>query len=618
MRRREFSKWLVVLSVFSLPSQAAANTWWVDASAPTGGDGSSSAPFQRVQRGIDSASNGDIVRVRPGVYFERIDFLVKSIRVVGEAGAAATVLHGDQLGSVVRLEGVSPSLEGFTVENGAGDWIGYTNYGGGILFDDASDARVIDCIVRDNFAILGDGVAAVNATGVVVNTLIENNGGPAYVGWCQLGDSGGGVYGNPQLWLVGCTIRNNKATNNGGGVCGASLDGCLVVGNSASEGAGICGSYAIRTTIQNNRATSCDASYSTAGGALNSTLEDCFVLGNDADFDAGGARGCLLRRCVLRGNGINPIEQPGYGGGALGCALEDCVVEDNFINQSPWNAPGWGGGASGGSALRTVFRNNSAFEEAGVSWTTLDRCVVYGNIGGGASSVSITNSIVYGNIGEQVLAATFLVAYSNVEGGFPGVGVIDVEPLFWNAVGGDFHLRPKSPCIDAGDPTQSDPDGSRADMGAFPYSASDCLPVVAYCPAGQTSDGCAPTLSAFGSSSLSLSQGFELRCSGLPGRRSATVLYGVSGATEVPWTSTSSLCVAPPRQRTLVQSTDHTAGACDGEISLDFHVWRLAQPQTLGAPFSPGDVVWAQAWCRDPGASIGTNFSGAIRFMLCP
>ncbi|MCF7811919.1 T9SS type A sorting domain-containing protein [bacterium] len=50
----------------------------------------------------------------------------------------------------------------------------------------------------------------------------------------------------------------------------------------------------------------------------------------------------------------------------------------------------------------------------------------------------------------------------------PGEGSISADPRFVNAENGDYHLEWNSPCIDAGDPElQQDPDGTRADMGAY-------------------------------------------------------------------------------------------------------------------------------------------------------
>jgi|GEM_PF-2781918 hypothetical protein len=50
----------------------------------------------------------------------------------------------------------------------------------------------------------------------------------------------------------------------------------------------------------------------------------------------------------------------------------------------------------------------------------------------------------------------------------PGTGMLYENPSFVNPDEGDFHLQEDSPCIDTGDPKSlEDPDGTRADMGAF-------------------------------------------------------------------------------------------------------------------------------------------------------
>ncbi len=99
-------------------------------------------------------------------------------------------------------------------------------------------------------------------------------------------------------------------------------------------------------------------------------------------------------------------------------------------------------GASGGSALRTVFRGNSALEGPGVDGAQLERCVVFGNLGVGVlhSGVeTVSDSIVRGNSGGQIQSAG-VVRYSNIEGAHAGVGNIDADPPFWDEPSGDFHL----------------------------------------------------------------------------------------------------------------------------------------------------------------------------------
>ena len=93
------------------------------------------------------------------------------------------------------------------------------------------------------------------------------------------------------------------------------------------------------------------------------------------------------------------------------------------------------------------------------------------NIGISEGIPSVTNSIIYGN-SVQITGSSAVVTYSNIQGGFPGEGNIDVDPLFADAANGDYHLLAGSPCIDAGDPTTSVgsepiPNGGIINMGAY-------------------------------------------------------------------------------------------------------------------------------------------------------
>ena len=52
-----------------------------------------------------------------------------------------------------------------------------------------------------------------------------------------------------------------------------------------------------------------------------------------------------------------------------------------------------------------------------------------------------------------------------------GSGLIEYNPLFVNQGIWDFSYQENSPCIDTGDPTETDPDGSTRDIGARWYGA---------------------------------------------------------------------------------------------------------------------------------------------------
>jgi hypothetical protein len=88
-------------------------------------------------------------------------------------------------------------------------------------------------------------------------------------------------------------------------------------------------------------------------------------------------------------------------------------------------------------------------------------------MGGGINAFncasSITNSIIRDNdadLGPEIHlegTGTIMVNYCNVLGGWQGSSNIDIDPIFVNELGGDFHLVSHSPCRDAGDATTVPP-----------------------------------------------------------------------------------------------------------------------------------------------------------------
>jgi hypothetical protein len=68
------------------------------------------------------------------------------------------------------------------------------------------------------------------------------------------------------------------------------------------------------------------------------------------------------------------------------------------------------------------------------------------------SFLRLRNSILWRNIGFANINGTGprVVRYNNIQGGHPGPGNINVHPRFIDWPNGELHLRPDSPCIDAG------------------------------------------------------------------------------------------------------------------------------------------------------------------------
>jgi hypothetical protein len=92
--------------------------------------------------------------------------------------------------------------------------------------------------------------------------------------------------------------------------------------------------------------------------------------------------------------------------------------------------------------------------------------------------IFVSNSIIRAPIAVHTDYPKFpddlRIKYSDLSSPWPGqFNVFDItdDPLFVDAAGNDYHLQSTSPCIDTGDPASAaDPDGSRADMGAFPFT----------------------------------------------------------------------------------------------------------------------------------------------------
>ena len=77
----------------------------------------------KIQQAILASSNGDVIRVRPGTYMERIDFLGKAITLESEQGPELTTIHAGFNGGVVSFlsgEGRDSVLRGFTLTGGTG------------------------------------------------------------------------------------------------------------------------------------------------------------------------------------------------------------------------------------------------------------------------------------------------------------------------------------------------------------------------------------------------------------------------------------------------------------------------------------------------------------------
>jgi hypothetical protein len=145
-----------------------------------------------------------------------------------------------------------------------------------------------------------------------------------------------------------------------------------------------------------------------------------------------------------------------------------------------------------------------------------------------------------------------------------------------------------------------------------------------YCTSKINSLGCAPRISAQGTSSASAASGFVVRGVRVSNHKSGVLLYGASGRRALPFQG-GVHCVGPPTKRTPVLASNGTAppaSDCSGVWSIDLNAF--ATGALGGSPgvwlSTPGTVIDCQFWGRDPGFAPpnDTSLTNALEYSVGP
>jgi hypothetical protein len=145
-------------------------------------------------------------------------------------------------------------------------------------------------------------------------------------------------------------------------------------------------------------------------------------------------------------------------------------------------------------------------------------------------------------------------------------------------------------------------------------------PPVSYCTSGTTTNGCTASISASNNPNVAHSNSCQITVANVEGQKSGIIFYGLA-ANALPWCSvggTSFLCVKSPTSRTGTQNSGGTAGACDGQLSLNWNAFQLANPGGLGQPWAAGNKAYVQGWFRDPPACKTTSLSDGVELTYVP
>ena len=275
----------------------AGQTFYVD--AIDGNDNNNGltleAAFATIQKGIDTALNGDTVLVADGTYMgdgnRDIDFKGKAITVRSENGPQICIIDCQTYDYPYHrgfyfhnAESEYAVLEGFTILNGM------NGSGGGIFCTDGASPTIRNNIIEGNrIPFGGDGGGGIackrGASPVIVGNVIRNN-------YCEPGGGGGGIHcyeaGSPLICYN--VITGNHANGGGGieiayGTNAVTIVGNLIVANDAIQAGAI-----------TSWATNCDL-----------TISNNTIVGNVAEFNFGGIEikdtiNAAITNCIIWGN----------------------------------------------------------------------------------------------------------------------------------------------------------------------------------------------------------------------------------------------------------------------------------------------------------------------------
>ena len=419
-----FDMYPIVIEDYSGP------IWYV---ATTGsdetGDGSEQNPFATIQKGVDSANNGDTIIVNEGTYIGagigNKKLTIGSSYILDENNydiIQNTILDGGSTNRLINLMNNSNNvtLVGLTIQNGYGNW------GGAIGFSHGDTLTLKHCNLLNNTSEQGGG--AFNSNGgflQIENCLFESNSSNDGVGAINIGN-----HTDNDGSSIDITIEYSIFSNNVG-----SSQGAINIWAADSV-------YILGSTFKNN----------TAGGyagGLNVNDINHLVI-DDSKF-------------------IDNICATGSGGGISVDNISTGIFSNNLIVGNI-SENGLGGGLclwtdANIDIIGCTFADNSAQNSSEILIKYNSHCTITNSIIANDESANLIG--LYDDYWEDIEedeGSTLTISHSNVLGGLSSIyidtlssitlydtsTVITTDPLFCNPDSSDFTLAENSPCVGTG------------------------------------------------------------------------------------------------------------------------------------------------------------------------
>jgi hypothetical protein len=212
------------------------------------------------------------------------------------------------------------------------------------------------------------------------------------------------------------------------------------------------------------------------------TVENCDLMGNKAaDTDAIDYDGVI--NGIIRNNKIYGFWGSNSDAIDMGEGSLNVLIEKNVFFDCTDKAISVGQGSSVHVKRNLIYdcdmgvavkdSNSFAHIDQNTFYTNNRAIACYEkNTGKGGGTAEVKNSILAGSLTSPVWVdklSHLNVSYSISDtDSLPGIGNLNTDPKFIASSRANFQLQAASPCLDAGDPqSESDPDLSRADMGAY-------------------------------------------------------------------------------------------------------------------------------------------------------
>lgn len=415
--------------------------------------GTEGQPWRTIQKAANTMVAGDTTYVKNGTYAERVE--------PANSGTAANyIAYRNYTGHfpTINASGLTAGIKNGSAAAGSGrDYLIFDGFeirtagdAGIVLHGGATYNRILNCVIRDCVIGTGDG------HGIRIF---------------------GNAYGTSHIYIDNCTIYNNDGHGilfySGGDH--SEVYNCRIYENGVTPGVTYASGIEINDT-DDVTVQYCD-------------IYDNCMHGIDVCGGANETRNCWIDQ--------NDIHENACCGVGLDNGVFDNLISRNRIYGNG-TAGGWGSGIQVWATIadypadnqiynNTIFANRSAtasgggimFEDAGITGHAVRNNIIFANtpydyfvaadsnINGGSNynCFAGTNNIRY-------VGVTYSLAGYQAVSGRDGRS-IDDYPMCCNEDFAEFHLRPGSPCIDAGVDIGLPHSGAAPDMGAYEFEYQD-------------------------------------------------------------------------------------------------------------------------------------------------